>query len=1132
MKKMRSFGVILALVLVFTSVFAGVISADGNEYTVQKGDVLWKIAEEHGTTWETLAEYNNIKKPDLIFPGQKLEIPSEDSKDDITITVLGTSDIHGAVNSWAYESNTDYGDIGLVRIASIVNSVKSENPNTLLIDNGDTLQGSILTDDLYNSDLTKPNPMIDMMNFIGYDAMVLGNHEFNFGLDLINKAVEEANFPILSANTYNKADDSHFVKPYIIKEVDGVKVGILGLTVPSIPRWDGPKVESLTFKHMGQEAKKYAEELKEKGADIIVASVHAGLDTRHEEDGSDAAKLVAEYAPQIDIMLVGHDHITVNEVINGVLVGAPSAANGQANEVVKFDIQLEKDGDEWKVASKEANILTIADYEASSEAEEHAKPYHEATLKFLENTIGVATADFHPQSEVPGIPEAQIRDTAVIDIINKVQLEATGADVAAAALFKNTSNLPKGDLNFANVFDIYKYANKLVAVEVTGKELKDYMEWSAAYFNTYKPGDITVSFNPDIRGYNYDMFAGIDYKIDISKPAGERIVDLTMDGEPVTDDQIIKLAINDYRYSGLTSMGIISGEAYFNSDPITLRSYIRDYIEEKGSISPEVDNNWELTGIDLNHPLRDEIIQMVKDGKIDIPTSEDGRTPNVKALNVYELMENETLGGYKTLTIAHTNDMHGFFIEGDYDGMGASKMTTKIKELRESSNNFLLLDAGDATQGNNLVTLSEGENAIKIMNEIGYDAMVAGNHEFDYGKDRLKELEEMADFPILGANVVKEDGTDFLNNNHIFEMDGIKVGVFGLATPETTYKSHPKNTEGLIFKDIVETAKENVEELKGKVDVIIALSHLGLEGDLTSEKVAQGVDGIDLIIDGHSHTTLEEGKLVNDALIVQTGEHTMNLGIIQLAIKDGDVVEKRASLFTKEDANYTEENPEIKAIIEEVQAKNEAIEAEVVATSPMVLNGERADVRTGETNLGNLITEAMLDISGADVALTNGGGIRATIDAGEVTKGDVLTVLPFGNFVQMIEVTGADIEAAIENGITGYPEASGGFPHIAGMTVTFDSSKEAGNRVVEIKIGGEALDESKTYKLVTNDFTAAGGDGYTMFADKPIIGEYSALDEVLIDFIQEKGFEKAKTDGRIMPIEDSSLRILDLPFAA
>lgn len=565
-------------------------------------------------------------------------LANEADNEAVTITVLGTTDIHGNIYDWSYESQNEDDDVGLAKVYTIVKEVREENPNTLLIDNGDNLQGTVLTDDLYNNDLTKTNPMIDTMNFMGYDAMTLGNHEFNFGLDLINKAVEEAKFPIISANIYNKKDGSNFVKPYVIKEMSGVKVAILGLTTPNIPLWDGPKVTNLQFKHMAEEAEKYVKILKEEeGVDLIIATAHAGLDGRHHPTEGDKVNLVIERAPEIEAILIGHDHEAIAKEVNGTLVGA---AEDKAHQVVRFDLTLQKQDEKWIISDKNVKLIETKSVEASEELKEYSKEYHEATLEFLKEELGKALGNFHPESEIPGIPTAQIRDTAVIDLINDVQLKYTGADVAAAALFKSDSNIEEGPVTFSDIFDIYKYPNTLMAVEVTGKELKDYMEWSASYYNTYKTGDVTISFNPEIRGYNYDMFAGVDYKIDISKPVGERIVDVTFKGEPLRDDQVLKLAVNNYRFgSTLQSKDMIKNKEYFNSDPKPIRSFIAEYIKEKGTIEPKADNNWEIIGTDLNHPLRDYIIEQVKEGNIEIPKSSDGRTPNVKALNVYELIE-------------------------------------------------------------------------------------------------------------------------------------------------------------------------------------------------------------------------------------------------------------------------------------------------------------------------------------------------------------------------------------------------------------------------------------------------------------------------------------------------------------
>lgn len=564
-------------------------------------------------------------------------MPVNAEEEAVQLTIVGTTDIHGNIYNWSYEDGEEVEDLGLAKIYSVVKLVREENPNTLLLDNGDTVQGTILTDDLYNLDLIEePNPVIDVMNFMGYDSMTLGNHEFNFGTGLIEKIVEEAEFPILSANIYNKDDGSNFVKPYIVKEVAGIKVGILGLTTPNIPRWDGPKVTELEFEPMHVAAQKYIKELKEtEGVDIIIATSHAGLDGEYDAEGGDSARKIIESNPEIEALLVGHDHASVAEIIENTAVGG---ATDTGAEIVRFDLFLQNKGEAWEVVDRKVELINVAEYEASEELKEYANEYHSKTLEFLEDVIGQASEDFHPASEINGIAEGLIRDTAVMDLINNVQLENTGADISAAALFSPTSNIEKGDITYSSIFDIYKYPNTLVAVEVTGAELKDYMEWSAAYYNTYKSGDVTIGFDPEIRPYNYDMFQGVEYKIDISKPVGERIVDLTFNGEPVKGDDVFKLTINNYRLSGLQSMGIINNEPYYNSDPVSLRSLIAEHIREQGTIEPVVDNNWEVIGADLNHPLREYIVEQINAGNIMLPSSEDGRSINIKAMNVDELI--------------------------------------------------------------------------------------------------------------------------------------------------------------------------------------------------------------------------------------------------------------------------------------------------------------------------------------------------------------------------------------------------------------------------------------------------------------------------------------------------------------
>ncbi len=520
-----------------------------------------------------------------------------------------------------------------------------------------------------------------------------------------------------------------------------------------------------------------------------------------------------------------------------------------------------------------------------------------------------------------------------------------------------------------------------------------------------------------------------------------------------------------------------------------------------------------------------QLIRIPSEDTMEEVTPETPETPEIP--ETPEEVPQEPVVESTKLTVLHTNDMHGFFVEGAYDGMGAAKLAAYYNSVKADNPNTLILDAGDATQGHNLVTLSKGEKAMPILNALGYDAMVTGNHEFDYGQEQLQKNVALAEFPILAANIVDEDGEDFLSPYIIKEMNGLSIAIFGLATPETKYKSHPDNTVGLTFNDPIETAKMLVPTLREQADVVIGLVHLGDEGTMTSGALAEAVEGIDLIIDGHSHSTYEKGMLVNDTLIVSAGEKTKNVGHVDITLVEDKVTSVQATLFTKEQSLELIDDVVVADLVKAVQEENAVIENEVVATAPYELNGEREFVRTGETNLGNMITEALLDISGADVALTNGGGIRASIEAGEVTKGDVLTVLPFGNTVRIIDVTGADIIAALENGLSTYPEALGAFPHVAGMMVQFDSSKEAGSRVVSVMIGDEMLDEEAVYSLATNDFIVAGGDGYTMFIGANVTAEFGAMDEVLIDFIAENGFDASEVTGRIQDVAQEDVEMDD-----
>ncbi|MFA7128615.1 MAG: 5'-nucleotidase C-terminal domain-containing protein [Sphaerochaeta sp.] len=551
------------------------------------------------------------------------------------LTILATTDIHGNVWGFSYENNKETTNTGMARIATYVEKVRSEVPDVILVDNGDVIQGNIMTDDLYNK-REGEHPVIRAMNLLEYDSMTLGNHEFNFGENLINRIQVLANFPVLAANMA-RVDGTMAVLPYTIVERSGIKVGIIGLTNPNAPRWDGEKTDPFVFAPVGPACKKVVDIIKDK-VDVIVVVSHVGLYPEYDEEtGSDGANKILELCPEIDVLVVGHDHNTVKKIIGTTAVGG---ARNLGREVIRFDLELDE---QKNIIARSVDVIDMVDYEMSDLIRKNAfiMEAHKATTDFISGgapsadgstsggVFGQASVDFQMKNEIMGIPEGKLRDTAVMDLINTVQLKNSGADVSAAALFADTSDIKKGDINYGTIFGIYKYDNTLYRVQVTGSELKAYMEWSAACYNQWVPGDISISFNPEKPGYLYDMFAGVDYEIDLSKPVGHRIVNVMFKGKPLSDSQILTLAVNNYRYSSaLKAQKLVAGTKEWES-PNSIRDMLVQHIQEQGTIYPKTDNNWRITGVNLASPYRNAAIKLVNEGKLEIPYA--------KSLNVNEL---------------------------------------------------------------------------------------------------------------------------------------------------------------------------------------------------------------------------------------------------------------------------------------------------------------------------------------------------------------------------------------------------------------------------------------------------------------------------------------------------------------
>ena len=516
--------------------------------------------------------------------------------DRVQITILGTTDLHGNINPIDYYTNKS-DNRGLAKVATLIKRVRKEHPNVLLVDSGDTIQGSPLASFHSRKNNGPPDPMMLVMSSLNYDAMAVGNHEYNFGLKVLEKARNEANFPWLSANTYNKSTQKPHYKPYIVKEVAGVKIGILGLTTPGVPNWDNPpNYAGLEFHEPVPEARKWVPILRQQEkVDVVVIAMHMGLgeDLRtgevspgqipHENEAISIAKEV----PGVDVIFMGHTHRDVpSTYINGVLL---TQANHWGRHLARADLYLQRAGTGWRMYAKSARTIPADDrVEPDPEVVKLAEPYDRETQGWLSRVIGQSSQELTAR-------EARFRDTAILDLIQKVQLEAGKADVSMVASFNAEARIEKGPVSVRDIAGLYVYENTLVVLEVTGQQLKEALEHSAKYYKAYAPGKpLTELIDEKIPAYNFDIAEGVTYELDISKPIGQRIQNLRFRGQPLLPTKKLRLATNNYRVNGG------GGYVMYKNAPVVYRSseeireLIIDWVEKNKTVPVTPNNNWRI----------------------------------------------------------------------------------------------------------------------------------------------------------------------------------------------------------------------------------------------------------------------------------------------------------------------------------------------------------------------------------------------------------------------------------------------------------------------------------------------------------------------------------------------------------
>jgi 2',3'-cyclic-nucleotide 2'-phosphodiesterase/3'-nucleotidase len=515
------------------------------------------------------------------------------------VVILSTTDMHGRVFPIDYYTNK-YDNVGIAKVATLVKEARKRDADLMLVDSGDTIQGTPL-EYLHNKrNNTPPDPMMLAMNALHYDSMTVGNHEYNFGLKVLEKARSEAQFPWLSANTYDTGKGTTHYQPYIVKEVQGVRVGVLGLTTPGIPYWENkPNYEGLEFRETVSEAKKWVPILREKErADVVVIAMHMGI----EEDlrtgqpspsnvpNENAAIAIARQVPGVDVILLGHTHSEVPALfVNGVLL---TQANRWASHVARVDLYLEEDqNNHWRMAAKSARTIPVTEKtEIDPEIAKLGEPYDKETQAWLGRAIGESSEELTAQ-------QCRFHDSAIIDLIQQVQLEAGNADVSMAACFNERAHIPKGQVTVRDIAGLYEYENTLVTVELTGQQLKDALEHSARYFKEYQPGkSLNELVDSRIPGFNFDVAQGVSYDIDLTKPTGQRIQNLKFKGQPLSPAQKLRVVTNNYRVNGGGGFTMYKDAPVVYRSSAEVRELIIDWVEKHKTVPTKADDNWRIVG--------------------------------------------------------------------------------------------------------------------------------------------------------------------------------------------------------------------------------------------------------------------------------------------------------------------------------------------------------------------------------------------------------------------------------------------------------------------------------------------------------------------------------------------------------
>lgn len=1034
------------------------------------------------------------------------------NEEPVDLVVATTTDVHGRLRAWDYYANQAETVRGLSRAATIVDSVRSANPGrVILLDAGDLMQGNPLAYVAARVSTDRTNPVIAAMNAMQYDAAAIGNHEYNYGVPYLDSAIRQASFPFLSANTYRiEPAGIHAYRAWTLVERAGIRVGIVGATTPGVTVWDAENIRGrLRFGDIVPAVKEAVTEVRRAGADVVLVAVHSGLNEPASYDtvttgvpSENVAARIATEIPGVDLILYGHSH----KESRGTTIGQTLLIQPKnwATSVDVAHLQVSRSGGRWTVTQKRSDLVQAAGHAENAAVLAATEPLHRETVAYVTTPIGTAAERWSTDS-------ARVKDSPLIDFILETERKAAGTDLASTAAFSTDVVLTPGPVTIAEVAQLYPYDNTLRAVRISGKQLRDYLEFSARYYQSLQSADAVLKADPTIPGYNFDIVSGVDYTIDVTRPIGSRITRLDYQGRPVRDDDSFTMALNNYRQTGGGGYAMLAGAPVVYDKQQEIRQLLIDEVKARGAIrqSDYFKANWGLSRGSMSAPPQFPAVNPV------VPPAV---TTSIPAFPT----------GTRFLRIIGTNDFHGALEpRPDANGVrrgGAAYVAAAIERARGECVprcETLLLDGGDMFQGTPASNLSFGRPVVDYYNRMGYTAAALGNHEFDWGVDTLRARMRQAKYAILGANVRYTNGRDveWIRNDTIVTRGRTRIGIIGLSTVSTPTSTRASNVVGLRFDDPAPIVDSIGPALRKRgANFIVVIAHAGAQCGRDGATECSGEimnfarnlkSKVDAIVSGHSHSLIN--TVVNGIPIVQARNVGRAIDVLDIALETSASVPVRHEVRELA-VDTVRPDPAIDSIVQRAVARVAPIVNRHIATIPVTL------ARQGtQYPLGNLIADAQRWAGKGDVAIMNNGGIRTELRAGEANYGSLFEIQPFGNVLYSLTMTGAQLRGLLE-AMLGKNDVN---DHVSGLTIKYDRSKPKGSRLVSATIaGGTPLDDARTYNVIVNDFLATGGEGYDAGKRATSARPLNIVDlDALIDYLRSRPEPLVPpTEVRISPV--------------